>query len=460
MNGTEGRHARSTSFSMPPEETAEYSEAQGQMTQTTRRRRMERYEQPVPPPQIPVQQAQIQFRPVQQAQQPTANQQVPQTHSTAHMQPEYPYQEQTAHQFRQQYPSQPMPRTGYQEQYTGNTNGPGYTSIQKQQASGHHGGRPIRDWQRQIPNPPMTIRRDLTEDGVDPQLKETRSPHVYDRKGRFWGDDNGIDEPVNLDGDFVTTTEELPKKEKVKPGIRPLYLTGMFILGVVLIWFILRFTLFRVAQINVTGTTHYTAEYVAQLSGIRIGDDMMALNQEKIRDGINSEVHLKFDYLEKKIPGEILIAVKEREPAAFLNYCGITYVTDKSGMVLDENEDPAYRPAGLIEVKGLRIRTGFTPGQNLPLISEEQGEVFKSLFLEIRVIGCSEMIREVDLSDTGEVYLLTADDISVAMGNNTDFHAKLRSMMIVREEIISRGYNGGTINVRDPAHPAYVPPAL
>ena len=338
-------------------------------------------------------------------------------------------------------------------------------------------GRPISEWQKNVPNPPMTIRRDLTEDGEDPLIASTRSPEVYNRTGKFWGesDQTGSGTPVNpamntgrnttrntrANGEIFPdiASEEEPRVEKTE-RTKPLLTAGIFIAGLIVIWIILRFTLFRVGKITVTGTESYTDEYVIQLSGVHIGDNMMALNEDQIKTGIANEVHLQFAYLEKKVPGEIVIAVKERQPAAYLNYCGITYVTDKSGMVLDENEDPEYHPRGLIEVKGMKIRTSFTTGQNLPLVTEEQGEVFKSLFLELRVIGCNNLIREVDISKTDEVYLLTQDDISVAMGSNINFHAKLRSMMVVREEIIGRGYTGGTIDVTDPEHPKYVPPVL
>lgn len=319
-------------------------------------------------------------------------------------------------------------------------------------------GKPIRDWQRQLNAPPMTIRRDLTEDGEDPLLATTRSPNVYSRDGEFWGN-NGKERPA------VTERETLQNEEtdiKTENGnrYRPLATAAIIVIILIGIWIILRFTIFRVDRITVSGTTLFSDEYVIGLSGIENGDNMLALNEEQIRNGIENEVRLIFDSLEKKVPGEVYITVREREPAAYLNYCGITYITDKNGTVLEENEDPDYRPEGLIEVKGLKIRSSFTAGQNLPLVTEEQTEVFKSLFREIRVIGCQSLIREADLSKTEEIYLLTADDISVVMGTIDDFHAKLRSMTVVREKILSMGYTGGSIDVSDPEHPSYVPPAL
>lgn len=552
MDGNTGRHARSAPFSYSPENENTASVSNEQMNQTSRRRRMERYQETGRSEAAPGRSSASQGDRVSQgnrmqgegwrSEAAQGNRTAPQ--QTAGQQPSafsgnqnaYPHRmpgnapETTAQRpvmpDSQSYPGR-SGVTGQMPQYNGSQNG--YTMPQSTGRSGasqgnriqgagwkdqgnnsmpmnrtapqapyngqqqntapqapYNGprqprmasnGRPISEWQKNVPNPPMTIRRDLTEDGEDPLIASTRSPEVYNRTGKFWGesDQTGSGTPVNpamntgrnttrntrANGEIFpdVASEEEPRVEKTE-RTKPLLTAGIFIAGLIVIWIILRFTLFRVGKITVTGTESYTDEYVIQLSGVHIGDNMMALNEDQIKTGIANEVHLQFAYLEKKVPGEIVIAVKERQPAAYLNYCGITYVTDKSGMVLDENEDPEYHPQGLIEVKGMKIRTSFTTGQNLPLVTEEQGEVFKSLFLELRVIGCNSLIREVDISKTDEVYLLTQDDISVAIGSNINFHAKLRSMMVVREEIIGRGYTGGTIDVTDPEHPIYVPPVL
>ena len=507
MDGNNRRHARSASFSAPSGTEIMPRANDTTMSQTERRSRMERYTDmqgtewqsaarnsmpanrtaPMTTGQQPTGQ-----QPNAYGRNPTASQNPYITGQQANVYRRNPTGRQDPYVTGQQQnvrggnptASQDPYVTGQQQAYS--TQPTGYTvpqntgNVQRPMRRAAN-GRPISEWQKNVPNPPMTIRRDLTEDGEDPLLASTRSPEVYNRTGKFWGE-NGQTAPqgsqrtaansemntgrnplrnTRANGeifpDFVPEENEVPTE---KGRTNPLLTIAIFIGSVIVIWFILRFTLFRVGKITVTGTQAYSPEYVAQLSGVHIGDNMMSLNEESIRNGIANEVHLKFAYLEKKIPGEVIIAVAEREPAAYMNYCGISYVTDKSGMVLEENEDPEYRPEGLTEVKGLKIRTSFTTGQTLPLVTEEQAEVFRSLFLEIRVIGCNSLIREVDLSKTDAVYLLTSDDISVAMGSNINFHAKLRSMMIVREEIIGRGYTSGTIDVTDPEHPAYIPPAL
>ena len=113
--------------------------------------------------------------------------------------------------------------------------------------------------------------------------------------------------------------------------------------------------------------------------------------------------------------------------------------------------------AGLVRVDGLKVRSGALPGQSLVLENPEQQVVFSSLFLELKVLGCSSLMAEADLSNLDSLLLSTRDGFTVAMGNSMYIHAKLRSMLITREELLRRGYHGGVINVSLPETPIFTP---
>ena len=133
------------------------------------------------------------------------------------------------------------------------------------------------------------------------------------------------------------------------------------------------------------------------------------------------------------------------------------FVMDKNRMVLYETEDPTIRPASLVEVKGLNIRGGDHAGQTLTLNSAVQQSIFDNLFLELKVLGCTSIIEEVDLSNTSSILLVTRDGYTVSLGDRERIHAKLRSMLYVREKLLELGKNGGSINVSVPETPTYSP---
>ena len=79
------------------------------------------------------------------------------------------------------------------------------------------------------------------------------------------------------------------------------------------------------------------------------------------------------------------------------------------------------------------------------------------MFLEMKVLGCTDRIREADISNTASILLVTRDGYTASLGDRTNLHAKLRSLLLVQEELKKEGYYGGTINVTNPEAPIYTP---
>jgi len=114
----------------------------------------------------------------------------------------------------------------------------------------------------------------------------------------------------------------------------------------------------------------------------------------------------------------------------------------------------------LVKVDGLKIRSGAMVGQTLQLENSDQQSVFSELFLQMKVLSCMDLIEEADLSNLSSLLLTTRDGFTVSMGSSSDLHAKLRSMLLTREELLRRGYQGGVINVTLPETPIYSPPGV
>ena len=76
------------------------------------------------------------------------------------------------------------------------------------------------------------------------------------------------------------------------------------------------------------------------------------------------------------------------------------------------------------------------------------------------MLSCTELVEEADLSNINSLLLTTRDGFTVSMGDRQNIHAKLRSMLLTREELLKRGYHGGVINVSLPETPVFSPPAV
>ena len=327
---------------------------------------------------------------------------------------------------------------------------------------------PLRDWQKDTWYGPYPVHENPFDEPEDaPELRDLRSENLNNRSGEFWetqtgGYRFGQNPPSGSQGERSRsgTGEKAEKKSaRHRAGRRWTMLAGAAaaLTAAVLV---LYYAVFTVRSVQVTGNSQIPAGEVIRLSGIHTGMPMFSLNSEAIEQRIERNPVLKFRYMEKRLPNTVVLSVREREACCWMTWNGIMYTMDKQRVVLFETEDLTVRPADLVRVDGLKIRSGTQVGQTLLLENLEQQAVFSALFLEMKVLGCTELIEEADLSNLDSLLMTTRDGFTVSLGNSQNIHAKLRSMLLTREEVLARGYRGGVINVMLPETPIYSPPAV
>lgn len=322
------------------------------------------------------------------------------------------------------------------------------------------GGGGVREWQKNTWFGPAPVHSNPFDEPEDaPELKSIRSENVNQRVGDFWAPQQpGTGYHATARGKHAAGTETEAGKEAVarRTGkrVRAALITAAVLAAVILV---LRFTVFNITEIRVTGNVNIPASEIIRASGIRVGDNILTLDEHKIEQRITSDFRLRFRYLGRQLPHTVVISVREREACCWITYCGILYVMDKNRMVLAETEEPGVRPAELVEVKGLEIRSNTVVGQIINLGNTAQQAIFSELFLEMKVLGCTGLVMEADISNPGSILLTTRDGYTVSLGNGDNMHAKLRSMLLVREELRRMQMSGGTINVSVPETPIYTP---
>ena len=326
-----------------------------------------------------------------------------------------------------------------------------------ERAGSPNNGDGVRDWQRNTWYGPAPLNSNPFDEPEDaPELKEIRSENVNEHVGEFWAPHQpGGYRNLSAAQQVSQPAGTKAKEKQGKP--RLLRLTICLFLALTAIFLILRFAVFTVRKIDVTGNQHISAEDVIRSSGIHIGDNILALNEKAVEQRILSDYRLQFRYLEKELPNRVVLCIREREACCWLSYCGIIYVMDKNRMVLFETENPAEQPANLVEVKGLEVRSNTLVGQYINLGNEAQQSIFTELFLEMKVLGCTDQIADADISNTSSILLTTRDGYTVRLGGRENLHAKIRSMLLVQAELIRLGYFGGSINVVNPEAPIYTP---
>ena len=367
---------------------------------------------------------------------------------------------------------------------------------------------PIKDWQRNTwYGPAPQDSNPFDEPDEAPELLELRSENVRQKSGEFW-------EQQKQSTGYISAAQKARRgprrkdRKKKKEGTLSRMLGKAVLITLVLAAAavaVLYFAVYRVRTIIVEGNSteriYIEPKDVIALSGIKINDSILSLDEKKVAEtmqsgavsrGKQNQVYysLQFRHLEVTMPETVKITVKVREPCCWIDLRGIIYVLDKERMILWETESKEGAPTDLVQVKGLKVKNDVRGGQLFDIESAEQERIFRNLFLEMKVLGCTDMIQEIDLSNPASVTMTTrksadaeGNEYVISLGDckatdlsdpNTDrilIHAKLRSFLLVwnklhtlgeaeREAVeirIGQKLSGGTINVKTPESPYYSP---
>ena len=304
-----------------------------------------------------------------------------------------------------------------------------------------------------------------------PELREKRSENLYSRDEPFWErvvdapdasgdfrrDVNYWNHPDVMDTDHLLHVDNDTALQKVGKflGSDAVKKVIGIVTVVVLVAIALFGTVFRVHAIHVSGNTTVTDEAIIRLSGLKVGQSSMTIDDEEVMRKIESNRYLRCTLVDVQW-NAVTLHVKERVPAVYINHNGMIVTLDNRGFVLEESLASETGFESLVKVSGMNVRR-CALGQQIALQSANQLEAYTQILVELKAMKGIDLLRELDMSSMDSIYLTTRDDFFVRLGSEDDLHAKLRAFLITREKVLQMGYAKGTIDVTDPGRPTYLP---
>jgi len=207
--------------------------------------------------------------------------------------------------------------------------------------------------------------------------------------------------------------------------------------------FVVHNQLFRIHEVRIDSISSVPYHEVLALAGIDSRTSSLALNEKKIKAGINSNIFLDYRGLEKVSRNQIILYVHERKITANVLYNGLQYRICEDGMVVDCSVKIAL-DNGCMTVSGLNIRD-IRVGSVLACHTLEQLDAYKAVTEEIYLQGIESEIAELNFSSLDSIYLVTVDGYTVNIGENSDLQGKIGTMRAVVEELRKRGLKGGIV---------------
>ena len=282
---------------------------------------------------------------------------------------------------------------------------------------------------------PAARRDPFSAEESDPAMRRQRSKSLLRHAGSFWQSAKGSD----------------AYRKRVQRIIEAALLLAI-IAGV--IWGLFS-TVFAVRSVTVEGNHLITDAQVLGYAKVRLGSNMWLIDDEAIGARLQQNRYLSLISVEKQFPGSVVLHVRERTQDAYLRYCGITYILDSRGMVLEETDNAAAQPA-MLKLEGLKIKS-CDVGKRIALYDDQQLTVCREIMVELRVLGLEDEVTELYIGDDGTVTIATSSGYSVRMGDAARIHEKLRAMLLVCASLRESGRTGGTVDVSTPEEPTWIP---
>ena len=235
------------------------------------------------------------------------------------------------------------------------------------------------------------------------------------------------------------------------------------IFGLVVLAFIVGLYLFKIRNMNVIGNRTVPKEEIIELSGVHIGDNYLLLNEQRLKEQLESNRYLEYITSQFDYSGTLTIRLNERHAMGILQRNGYHYVIDDRGMVL-ENTGMAYPE---------NIHCPIVNGLNLPdsamilageIVGVKDREQLVALSKVLRALDATNMMgrtASVEISNLENIYIMTTERARVVLGEAENLQLKL----IVAREILHQrqdqeNLTGASIDISNGREAHYIPAVL
>jgi len=213
------------------------------------------------------------------------------------------------------------------------------------------------------------------------------------------------------------------KKKKInykkrKKIVAVILITTMLLLIITLLMFS---NIFNIKKITVINNARVSTEEIIQKSELKINENMFKTFKSQIKDKIKTNAYVEDIKITKKLNGEIIIDIQEREPTYML-FCegGYAYISNQ-GYILEITENPLSLPI----IKGY-ITKEIKIGNRLEIEDLEKLETVIQIMETARSKSIKEIITSIDITDKNNFILeIPSEKKTVQFGDKSNINVKI-----------------------------------
>jgi cell division protein FtsQ len=201
--------------------------------------------------------------------------------------------------------------------------------------------------------------------------------------------------------------------------------------------------LFKIDNIQVSGSTRYTAEQVINACGIKKGDNLFLADVKDAGPGIQQKLpYIGTAKVTRCLPAKINIKVKEEAVSGAIQHKGSYAVVSGTGKVL---ELAAKMPENCPSIKGL-VLSKAEVGKCIVYQDTSQQNVFKELTTAINTNKLPK-ITGIDVSSPSKILIVYDDRVTMNLGLPSDFDYKIRFAKSILDAGNIKENAKGTLNL-------------
>ena len=195
---------------------------------------------------------------------------------------------------------------------------------------------------------------------------------------------------------------------------------------------------FDIKEINVENNAHYTSGQVAELTGVKMGDNIFLTRVSMVAKKLEQDPYIRKAEVSWNLPNKLDVVLDERKESALVEYSDGYAIVDFDGVILRLTKEELVIPV----IVGL---TPIDPEPGKALKAEEAGYLKPGLDFINFVEDNNFFIKKVDFG--GVVVRAYVFDKLVLEGELKNIEKRISEIKRIVADLDSQGIERGTISV-------------
>lgn len=248
--------------------------------------------------------------------------------------------------------------------------------------------------------------------------------------------------------------ERQNRKKKRRAAARKLFGNIAFVILIFVGLVVAFYYIFLLSDIVVTGNEAYSAEYIIDLSGLKIGRHILLCDMDQAAENISEDPYLSVEGVTYIFPSRIRITIEERKEVAGIIGLDYNVIIDRSGYVLAVGAGVDL--SGLIQVTGVSM-TGFQLGERLGEGDDFSTATLVNLISALEAYNLVGEVVSIDLTTPLAITMRVRNGLTIFIGQPTDLEAKMASLYKILPQFVSQSISMGTLYLSAKGSPVYSP---